>query len=90
MSCSYYRWDKCHVLTIGGTKVGVAQKSGWHKCHVALMSVGQMSVGQMSVAQNSRHRSDSQPFGTCVVPTNFFLPKLYPPIKIVPLYMKLQ
>ena len=56
MSCSYYRWDKCHVLTIGGTKVGVAQKSGWHKCHVALMSVGQMSVGQMSVAQNSRHR----------------------------------
>jgi hypothetical protein len=51
-----YRWDKCHVLTIGGTKVGVAQKSGWHKCHVALMSVGQMSVGQMSVAQNLRHR----------------------------------
>ena len=50
-----YRWDKCHVLIIGGTKVGVAQKSGWHKCHVALMSVGQMSVGQMSVAQNSRH-----------------------------------
>ena len=60
MSCSYYRWDKCHVLTIGGIKVGVAQKSGWHKCHVALMSVGQMSVGQMSVAQNSRHpKSDT-------------------------------
>jgi hypothetical protein len=51
-----FRWDKCHVLTIGDTKVGVAKKSGWHKCHVALMSVGQMSVGQMSVAQNSRHQ----------------------------------
>jgi hypothetical protein len=48
---TYYRWHKCHILTIGGTNVAVGEMSWWDKCQVGLISMGQMSVGQMSVGQ---------------------------------------
>jgi hypothetical protein len=63
----YYRWDKSHVFTIGGTNVSTYYR--WHKWHILTIGgtyvavgeiswwdkcqVGLMSVGQMSVGQMS-------------------------------------
>ena len=60
MSCSYYRWDKCHVLTIGGTKVGVAQMS----CgtYVGGTNVSGTNVGgtKLASAYNSLQQKESK------------------------------
>jgi hypothetical protein len=49
------RVGQMSYVVIGGTNVGVGQMSGWDKCQVGQMSVGQTSVALVSVGQKSRH-----------------------------------